>query len=154
MVDKPTYSQTKKWRKQMSANLIAVKKPTNWGRGKGRSGILQDPTVFLATNWDPYTPPPPLVEPPEYPAIPKNLATAAREQLRDENEVATINWERYQHTQCIAVNMGAAAFEPFVIAELENPDEELNAIDIRALYEHVMYRFAKISQTEINANFN
>ena len=50
--------------------------------------------------------------------------------------------------------MGAAAFEPFVIAELENPDEELNAIDIRALYEHVMYRFAKISQTEINANFN
>ena len=112
------------------------------------------PHRFLGNKLGPVHAPPPLVEPPEYPAIPKNLATAAREQLRDENEVATINWERYQHTQCIAVNMGAAAFEPFVIAELENPDEELNAIDIRALYEHVMYRFAKISQTEINANFN
>ena len=115
----------------MSAKLIAVKTPTDWGHGKGRLGLLQDPAVFLARNGDPYNTP--LVDTPEYPAISQNLATAAREQLRAENEVATINLERYQHTQRIAVNIGAAAFEPFVIADLDDPDEEINSIDIHAL---------------------
>ena len=148
VVSEPNYSQMKKWRKQMSANLISVKTPTDWGRGKCHLGILQDPAVFLARNGDPYNPP--LVEPPEYPAIPQKSATAAREQLRAANEVATINWERYQHTQHIVVNIGAAAFEPFVIGELDDPDEGLNAVDIRALYKYLMDRFAKISQTKID----
>ena len=49
----PTYSQMKKWKKQMSAYLIAVKTPTDWGYGKGHLGILQDPVVFLARNRGP-----------------------------------------------------------------------------------------------------
>ena len=52
----PTFSQMKKWQKQMSANLIAVKTPTDWGRGKFHLGILQDPAVFLERNGYLYTP--------------------------------------------------------------------------------------------------
>ena len=48
VVGERTYSQMKKWQNQMSANLIAVKTPTSWGRGKIHLGILQDPAVFLA----------------------------------------------------------------------------------------------------------
>ena len=42
----------------MSAKLIAVKTPTDWGRGKVHLGLLQDPAVFLARNGDPYNLPP------------------------------------------------------------------------------------------------
>ena len=58
VIGEPTYSQMKKWQRQMSANLIAVKRPTNWGRGKCHLGLLQDPAVFVVRNGDPYNPPP------------------------------------------------------------------------------------------------
>ena len=136
----------------MSANLIAIKTPIYWVHGKNYLGLLQDPAVFLARNTDLYNPS--LVNPPKYPAIPQNLATAAREELRAAKKVVTVNWERYQHTQRIAVNIGAADFEPFIIAELDDPEEGLNAAYVRMLYKHVMDWFAKILQTKIDANLN
>ena len=50
------------------------------------------------------------------------------------------------------MNIGAAAFEEWVIVDLNNPAEDLNGVDIRTLYEHMMERFATILQTEIDAN--
>ena len=50
------------------------------------------------------------------------------------------------------MNIGAVTFEEWVIAELDDPDEGLNGVDICTLYEHVMERFTTISQTEIDAN--
>ena len=70
---------------------------------------------------------------------------------RAENKVVTINWKRYRHTQRTTVTISAAKFEPFVIMDLNNPDEGLNTFNICALYEHAMDRFAKILQTEIDA---
>ena len=64
----------------------------------------------------------------------------------------TINWERYQHTQRIAVNISASAFDNFIIAELNNPDKGRNAVNIHMLYEQVMDLFANISQIKIDAN--
>ena len=57
IVGEPTYPGMKKWKKQMNANLIAVKTPQAWGRGKGHLGLLQDPVVFLAQNGAAYDPP-------------------------------------------------------------------------------------------------
>ena len=54
--------------------------------------------------------------------------------------------------QRIAVNIGAAAFKEWVIAELSDPNEGINGVNIRTLYEHVMEQFATILQTEIDAN--
>ena len=41
MVGEPTYPGINKWKKKMNANLIAVKTPQTWGRGKGNLGLLQ-----------------------------------------------------------------------------------------------------------------
>ena len=109
MVGEPTYTGMKKWKKQMNANLIAVKTPQTWGRGKGHLGLLQDPVVFHAINGAAYNPP--NVAPLPYPLIPQGAPTAARKELRATNEVQTFDWDRYQHTQRIAVIIGAAAFE-------------------------------------------
>ena len=146
VVGDPTYSQMAKSNEcQLNCNQDAYL----LGPWKKLSRAFARPRRFLGKERGPVQPSP-LVEPPEYPAIPQKSATAAREQLRAANEVATINWERYQHTQHIVVNIGAAAFEPFVIGELDDPDEGLNAVDIRALYKYLMDRFAKISQTKID----
>ena len=56
------------------------------------------------------------------------------------------------HTQRLAVNIGAATFEPWVYAELDDPDEGLNGVTICQLYDHVTARYAKILQLEIDKN--
>ena len=84
--------------------------------------------------------------------IPPNLTTAAREELRATNKVETFDWDQYQHTGRIAVNIGATVFESWAITELDDPDEGLNGVDIRQLYDHVMTCFATIFQREIDEN--
>jgi len=46
----PTYQDMKRWKKEMSSNLISVQMPIAWGRGKGLLGELQDAAVFAACN--------------------------------------------------------------------------------------------------------
>ena len=91
MVGKPTYPGMKK--RKMNANLIAVKTPQTWGRGKGHLGLLQDPVVFHARNGVAYNPP--AAAPLPYPVIPQGATTAAREDLRATNKVETFDWDRY-----------------------------------------------------------
>ena len=79
MVGEPTYPGMKKWKKQMNANLIAVKTPQTWGRGIGRLGLLQDPVVFHAINGASNNPSD--AAPLPYLLIPQGASTAAREEL-------------------------------------------------------------------------
>ena len=146
----PTYQNMKTWKKEMSSNLISVCMPVAWEQTKGLLGELQDPAVFLARNGAAYNPP--AVAPPAYPNIPAGATAAAREQARAEHAVEAKFWATAEHARRIAVNIGAVALEPFVYAELDDPDEGLNDTTIRLLYDHVMDRFAHISQTEIDAN--
>ena len=44
------------------------------------------------------------------------------------------------------------AFEHFVSAELDDAGAGLNNVDIRGLYDHVMDRFVRISQSKIDKN--
>ena len=146
----PTYQNMKRWKKEQFANLIAVEMPNDWGRGKGMLGELQDPPVFLARNGAAYNPP--NIAPDNYPIIPNGSTTAERERLRADNDLAQTYWKTAEHARRITVNIGAAAFEKFVYAELDDVDEGLNGVDLRSLYDHVMDRFASISQHEIDAN--
>ena len=43
----PTYQDMKRWKKEMSSNLLAVEMPDDWGRGKGLLGELQDAAILL-----------------------------------------------------------------------------------------------------------
>ena len=146
----PTYQAMKQWKKEMSSNLISVSMPADWGRGKGLLGELQDAAIFLARNGAAYNPP--AAAPPAYPVIPVGATTTQREELRATNATANINWNKAVHAKRLAVNIGAQALEQFVYAELDDPDEGLNGVDIMDLYNHVMDRFATISQMEIDAN--
>ena len=146
----PTYQNMKVWKKEMNANLIAVETPLIWGRGKGMLGELQDDIIFVARNGNPYNPP--NAAPAEYPNIPVGASVTERERLKADNDLAKKFWITAGHARRLAVKIGAAALEPFVYAELDDPDEGLSAIEIRDLYDHVMDRFANISQNEIDEN--
>lgn len=146
----PTYQDMKRWKKEMSSNLISVQMPFDWGRGKGLLGELQDAAVFTARNGANYSPP--IAAPPAYPNILPGATTAERERARAEHAIDVRFWATAQHAKRLAVNIGAAALEPFIYAELDDPDEGLDDVEIGDLYTHIMDRFATISQTEIDAN--
>ena len=65
ILGKPTYSQMKRWFKQMSVHLILVATTIDWGQGKGYLCLLQHPAVFTAQNGAAYNPLP--NEPPSVP---------------------------------------------------------------------------------------
>ena len=134
----------------MSSNLISVQMPIAWGRGKGLLGELQDAAVSTARNGAAYNPPP--AAPPAYPNILPGATTAERERARAEHAIDVRYWTTAQHGKRLAVNIGAAALEPFIYAELDGPDEGLDDVEIGDLYTHIMDCFATISQTEIDAN--
>ena len=146
----PTYQDMKVWKKEMFANLIAVDTPLNWGRGKGMLGELQDDAIFIVRNGAPYNPP--NAAPSEYPNIPVGATVTDRERLKAENDLNKKFWLTAGHARRLAVNIGAAALEPFVYAKLDDPDEGLNNIEVRDLYDHIMDRFANISQAMIDKN--
>ena len=134
----------------MQTNLLNVTMPDNWGRGKGLIGELQNPAVFIARNGAAYNPPP--AAPPIYPVIPAGSTTQQREQLRAENTINRNFWDTAEHGRQIAVTIGAAALEAWTYAELDDPDEGLNAVHIVDFYNHIMDRYANISQSEIDSN--
>jgi hypothetical protein len=117
---------------------------------KGHLGELHDPATFLARNGAPYAPP--AAAPPAYPDIPAGAPTAAREQLRAENENTLNDWQTLQHIRRIAVNLVAAAIEAVYYAELNDPDEGLNAVSVRDLLQFIRERYCQIDQSEIDKN--
>ncbi len=86
----PTYRDMKLWKKEQFANLLAVKMPTDWGRGKGMLGELQDPATFIINNGAAYNPPP--AAPDDVPNIPNGTPTIERERIRSQHEIDVIYW--------------------------------------------------------------
>ena len=148
----PTYSAMLTWFKQIFMSLIAVKIPQDWGRGKGNLGILQAPAVFHAQNGDFYNLPP--NAPLEYPNILSGANTGECKCLRAEHKVFYVHWAKYVHTGSIEVNIGAATFDKWVIAALEDTNEGLNRFTNRDVYDYIMGNYATISQTEVDANLD
>lgn len=146
----PTHKAVRKLEKELGANLIAV--PCTWGVGKGHLGELQDAATFLARNGAAYTPP--AAAPPAYPIIPPGSTAAVRERLRAENETAQSEWQTLQHVRRIAVNLVADAIEPVYYAELDDPDEGLNDVEVRDLIDHIRDRFCQIDQSDIDKNMD
>ena len=64
------------------------------------------------------------------------------------------HWAKYVHTGCITVNIGAATFNEWVLAALEDPNEGLNGVTIRDVYDYFMGNYATISQAEVDANLD
>lgn len=144
----PTHTAVRKLEKELGANLIAV--PCAWGVNKGHLGELQDPATFLARNGTAYTPP--AAAPPAYPIIPPAATTAERERLRAENDTSQTEWQTLQHVRRIAVNLVADAIEPVYYAELDDPDEGLNDVQVRDLIDHIRDRYCQIDQSDIDKN--
>ena len=46
----------------------------------------------------------------------------------------------------LIAKIGAGAFDEFVLDELMDPDEGLNGVTICQIFDHVMLRFANVSQ--------
>ena len=137
----PTYLAMRTWFKKICTNLIAVETPQYWGRGKGYLCMLQAPAVFHGRSGDFYNPPP--NAPPAYPNILPGAITAERERLQPEHKVLYVYWAKYVHIGRIAVNIGAAAFNEWVLAAIEDPDEGLNRVTIRDVFDYVMGNDAK-----------
>nr|ACA60896.1 gag protein [Thalassiosira pseudonana] len=144
----PTHKAIRKLEKELGANLIAV--PCSWGVNKVHLGELHDPAIFLARNGAPYAPPE--AAPLAYPDMPVGATTAAREQIRAEHELAQNDWQTLQHVRRIAVNLVAAAVEPVYYAELDDPDEGLNSVNVRELLQFIRERYCQIDQSEIDKN--
>lgn len=144
----PTHKGVKKLEKEMGSNLIAVACP--FGHGKGHLGILQPDAIFFQRNGAHFVPP--NNAPPNYPVIPAGATTAEREQLRATNSANKNVWQTLLHVRRIAVNQAAAAVNPVYYAELDDPDEGLNDVNIRDLIDHIRDRYCAISQDEIDKN--
>ena len=65
-----------------------------------------------------------------------------------------VHWTKYIHTGCIAVNIGASAFDKWVLDSLKDSNQGLNGVTIRDVYDHVMGNYVKISQTKVDADLN
>ena len=146
----PTYQNMMIWKRKINANLIAVTMPIAWGRGKGLLGSFQEPVTFLARNGAPYNPP--ANAPPAYPVIQAGATTAEREEARALHKIEDRYWKTSVHAAALIAEIGAGAFDEFVLAELMDPDEGLNGVTIRQIFDHVMLRFANVSQLEVDSN--
>ena len=146
----PTHTAMKKLEKELAANLIAVESP--WGLGRGYLGELLPTAIYAARYGAAYTPP--AAAPPAYPAIPPGATTALREQLKATNEEEQKHWQTMMHVRRIAVNLAAEAIEDVFYAELDDPVEGLNAVEIQDLLDHIKDRYCHIDQTDLDRNLD
>ena len=148
----PTYSDMCTWFKHICKNLISVKTPQYWEKGKGHLGMLQAPAIFHARNGYFYNNPP--NAPPLYSKNIPGANTADRECLSSEHKLLYVHWAKYVHTGRIAVNIGAATFDEWVIAAIEDPNVGLNEVTICDVYDYVMDNYATILQAKVNSNLD
>ena len=58
------------------------------------------------------------------------------------------------HVRRIAVNLAAEAIEDVFYAELDDPVEGLNAVEIQDLLDHIKDRYCHIDQTDLDRNLD
>ena len=61
------------------------------------------------------------MRPPAHPNIIPGGNTDERERLQSKHKVLYVYWDKYVHTGRISVNIGASAFDEWVLAALEDP---------------------------------
>ena len=71
--------------------------------------------------------------------------------MRASNSADLHDWQIMKHTERICVKQIAEAVEEVYYAELDDPDEGLNAIDIRTLFNHILDRYCAISHNRHQA---
>ena len=146
----PTHAAMKKLEKELAANLIAVHCP--WGHGRGYLGELLPAALFQARYGAAYVPP--IAAPPAYPVIPQGASTAQREELRATNEQALQHWQTMLHVRRIAVNLAANAIDEVYYAELDDPVEGLNNVEIQDIIDHIKERYCHIDQANLDKNLD
>jgi hypothetical protein len=114
---KPTHKQIKTVICKLSANLMAISCP--WGHSKGHLGLLHNPAIYLARNWEAFNIP--NIEPPAYPVIPAGATTANHEELRAINAAACKAWNTYKMVLTITRDQFATAIDDVYYALLDNP---------------------------------
>ena len=144
----PTHTAMKRLEKELAANLIAVECP--WGNGHGYLGELLPAAIYTARYGAAYAPP--AAAPPAYPVIPPGTTTNGREALKAQNEEDQKHWQTMIHVRRIAVNLASDAIEDIYYAELDDPIEGLNAVEIQDLIEHIKDRYCHIDQSDLDAN--
>ena len=77
-----------------------------------------------------------------------------RNRLCEKHKVLYVHWAKYAHTGRIAVNIGAAAFDEWVLTALEDPDKGVSRVTIRNVYDYVMDNYATILQAKVDANLD
>eukprot|EP00804_Cyclotella_cryptica_P010116 CCRYP_019274-RA/>CCRYP_019274-RA protein AED:0.67 eAED:0.36 QI:0/0/0/0.66/1/1/3/0/387 len=95
---------------------------------------------------------PPAASPPAYPAIPPGATVAVREELRATNDEDQQNWQTMLHVRRIAVNLAAAAIDDVYYAELDDPVEGLNSVEIQDIVDHIKDRYCHIDQADLDKN--
>ena len=146
----PTHAAMKRLEKELAANLIAVECP--WGNGHGYLGELLPAAIYTARYGAAYAPP--AAAPPAYPVLPPGTTTAVREALKAQNEEDQKHWQTMVHVRRISVNLAADAIEDIYYAELDDPIEGLNAVEIQDLLDHIKDRYCHIDQTDLDANLD
>jgi hypothetical protein len=89
---KPTHKQVKLVIRELSANLMAISCP--WEHIKGHLGLLQDPAIYLARNWEAFNIP--NIKPPAYPVIPAGSTTTKCKDLHAPNAATCKAWNTYK----------------------------------------------------------
>ncbi|HSN24444.1 MAG TPA: hypothetical protein VLS45_09830, partial [Methylomicrobium sp.] len=148
IIGEPTHAATKKLERELAANLIAV--DCSWGINRGHLGELLPAAIFIARYGAPYIPP--AAAPPTYPIVPHGTTAAGHEALKATNEEEQKAWQTLIHVRRIVVNQAAKAIEKVYYAELEDPIEGLNGVEIRDLIDHIRSRYCHIDQADLDAN--
>jgi hypothetical protein len=145
---KPTHKQVKIAIRKLSANLMAISCP--WGHSKGHLGLLQDPAIYLACNWEAFNIP--QIEPPDYPVIPAGATTAKRKELCATNAAACKGWNTYNTLLTIMCDQFVAAIDNVYYTALDDSTKGLNAINLRSLVKLILTTYTQISQPDLDDN--
>ena len=95
---------------------------------------------------------PPAAAPPTYPNIPQGTTAAGREALKADNEEAQQAWQTLLHVRRIVFNQAADAIESVYYAEIEDPIEGLNGVEVRDFIDHICGRYCHIDQADLDKN--
>jgi hypothetical protein len=115
------------------------------GHGKSHLGFLQDPAIYLACNWAPFTIP--ANELPHYPVVLAGATTHQCKELTATNVYKRKAWMTYPLVLAITRNQFAATIKNIYYAILNDPIKGLNM-----LITHITRTYVQINQLNLDNN--
>jgi hypothetical protein len=146
----PTQKQVKMVIHKLSANLIAISCP--WGHSKGHLVFLKDPAIYLASNGEAFNIP--NIEPQAFPVILAGSMTTKCKEVCATNTAACKAWNTYKMILTITRNQFAVAIIDVYYANLDDPTEGLNAVNLLTLVMHILNTYIQIRQPDLDDNMN